>query len=724
MADTAAPNDGKPDDILEEAKEAFELCDSREADNRAAALDDLRFGLLDEQWDETIRKQRETDGRPCLTTNLLRPIAKQVKNDGRQNVPNIKVHPVDSTADVYTATLINGLIRNIEATSKADQAYDTGLASAVDGGWGYIRVNTYYADDDSFDLDIRIDTVPNPFSIWGDPHSSKADSSDWNVAFAGELMPALQFERKYPDANKVDWNAGSYAGLTSPWREGEEVFLCEYWTREEVQRQILLLSSGEVVGEDVYALRKGEFDALDITVRGQRTTPSHMVRQRLMTGAEVLEDRVWPGRYIPIIPVYGEEVNIKGKRHWRSLIRSAKSAQQKYNFWDTAATEMVANAPRNAFVGAKGSFVTDNAKWSTINKQSWAYVEYDPVAGQPPPSRPQQDFAGAAAALQQAMSASNDIKAVTGVHEPGLGAPLDAEASGTALLQMQQRSDTSTFDYSDNLSRAVEHVGRVIVDLIPYVYSGERIVRVMGPDGARLPPVQLGKPTQIVDAQGAPVMDAQGQPMVGVYDLAVGKYDLDVKTGPSFATQRQEAASQLIRLIEVYPEAAPILADLLVKMMDWPGAQEAAARLEAMLPQQLQGQNPQVAALQAQLHQITTQGAQQLQAAQDQARQATAAATDMQVKLDAQKADKTIATAQLQIDRYDAETNRLKAVAGSKGLPLAGDPQAMAALVAHLLGQLSTGPDISTDTMVGVDGQPLMPTAPMAPLQGAPAQGV
>src|SRR6478735_7698816 len=63
------------DDILREAREAFERAADAEAENRREALDDLRFARLGEQWPDAIRRERELDGRPCLTLNRLSPSA-------------------------------------------------------------------------------------------------------------------------------------------------------------------------------------------------------------------------------------------------------------------------------------------------------------------------------------------------------------------------------------------------------------------------------------------------------------------------------------------------------------------------------------------------------------------------------------------------------------------------------------------------------------------------
>jgi hypothetical protein len=159
------------DDILKEAQEAFELCAEHESDNRKDYEDDIRFALLEEQWPEKVRREREIDGRPCLTANLLAPMVRQVVNEARQNKPGITVHPADDKADAETAEILNGIIRNIEQSSNAEVAYDTALECAVAGGFGYFRINTAYTTDDTFDQDIVIERIANPLSVYGDCYS-------------------------------------------------------------------------------------------------------------------------------------------------------------------------------------------------------------------------------------------------------------------------------------------------------------------------------------------------------------------------------------------------------------------------------------------------------------------------------------------------------------------------------------------------------------------------
>jgi hypothetical protein len=592
MADDDEPQ--SKDDLLAAGRKAFDLCDEHESDNRQAYKDDVLFVRAREQWPEDIRKQREADGRPCLTIDKLGPVIRQVVNDSRQNKPSIKVHPVDSDGDPETAEVINGLIRNIEYTSNADVSYDTAVECAVGGGFGYIRVGLDYAYDDSFDLDIKIERVPNPLAVYPDPHSTAADSSDWNVAFVVDKMTREAFKAEYPKATVTDWDSDAWNDA-GDWLDSDGVLVAEWWTRELYEKTIVKTTDGKIYDEKdltededlAFGIQTGLIQ-LATDKQGQpirRVTKCYRVIQRIMTGAEILSEREWPGKYIPIIPVYGDEFWIDGKRYLRSLINGAKDAQQMLNFWRTSGTELVALAPRVPFIGKKGQFDHDQERWQTANVKSHSYLEY---TGDTPPQRQPLDSGVAAGSMQEALNASDDIKSITGIYDASLGARSN-ETSGKAIMARQREGDVSTFHFIDNLARAIRHTGRVVIDLIPHVYNAPRIVRVIGEDGSQKP-VQINQPTPKVDKQtGEPERDEMGQTLMALHDLSVGKYDLTVSTGPSYTTQRQETAEQMMMLIQAYPAAAPLIGDILVKSLDWKGAEEIAERLKKMLPPQVTG---------------------------------------------------------------------------------------------------------------------------------------
>jgi hypothetical protein len=682
-------------DLLADAKEAFKLAAESEAEQRRRSLEDIRFARLGEQWPAEVKRQREIEMRPCLTHNMMPAFAKQVINDSRQNRPAIKFHPIGDGADRETAEILNGLVRNIEYTSNADIAYDTGIENTVYGGLGYFVVRTEYASDDTFDLDLQIEPVFNPFSVYGDPHSVAADSSDWNDAFITDLVTKEQYQKRWPKADMTSFDTASRAPADLLWVQDERLQIAEWWRREAVPGKLVRLSDGTVLDEQAYMNLKPVLDAQEppVTVVGDRATKTHKVTQHIVSGGEVLETNPWRGRYIPIIPVYGETVNIEGKRYFQSLIHFAKDSQRQYNYWSTTSTELLALQPKAPYVGAAGQFEND-PNWKTANNVSHPYLEYDPVEGAGAPER--QVFAGPpAGAIQEIERAASDMRSIMGIQQAGLGQQGN-EVSGRAILARQRESDVSTFNFIDNVSRAIRHLGRVLADLIPEHYDAARVIRCIKEDGSNFsvpinqpvmqqpqqpqqqppmpnpmgapmgPPPQIGPagamaqpPQQAPQPPGAPPQwvpapqGYQNDPMlsaiVKTFDITAGKYDVTVESGPSFTTRREEAASQMLEFIRVLPQSAPLIGDLLAKNLDWPGADEMAKRLQAMLPPQIQGQNPQVAQMQ-----------QQLQQQDAHAKDAVAQLQQKITQLELQVKDKSQDAA---IEKYNAETKRIAALA-------------------------------------------------------------
>lgn len=646
--------DEKDEDIYTEALEDFERAISAEADNRRDALDDIRFARLSEQWPDEVAEDRKRDGRPCLTINKLPTYIRQVVNDARINKPSIQCHPVDDGSDVRTAEILDGLIRNIQVISSADIAYDTAIDSAVTGGFGYLRIVTDYARDDTFDLDIMFKRVANPFTIYGDPDAEAGDGSDWNKAFVTEWISQEEFKRRWPDVDVVGWKAGVTGDEQKNWIDDDRIRVAEYWVRKEVEREIVQLKNGQVWSKEDYDKRPELAMDPAMQVVGTRTTTSYKVTQYTLGSGEVLDEQEWPGKYIPIVPVYGDEVNVEGKKHWLSLIRHAKDAQRMFNYWRTAATELVALAPKAPWVGAAGSFDSD-PNWSSANTQSHTYLEYDPVDGAAPPQR--QPFAGPpAGALQEALNASDDIKAIVGLHDASLGARSN-ETSGRAIMARQREGDISTFHFIDNMNRAIRQAGRILVDLIPKVYDKPRVLRVLGEDM---------KP-QVVQVN-QPMPQPDGTELI--YDLQNGKYDVTVKTGPNFTTQREEFATSVTEFIRAYPPAAPILLDMVAKAQDWPESQKVAQRLQTLLPPQIQamenGQQPIPPQAQMQIQQMQQQGqamaqqfAQLQEAFQKQQQEnikAQAEAQKAQIDLAIEQEKSRQKGADLEISRINAQT--------------------------------------------------------------------
>jgi hypothetical protein len=691
-------------DKIKDDLEDFALCLEHENTQRKQSQDDLEFALLGKQWNDQDVSQREEEGRPCLTINRLPAFGKQVLNDAKINRAAINVKPVGGGADKLTADIQSDLIRNIETQSQADQVYDTAFQFAIYGGFGYFRVNVDYLSEDEWDQDIFLERVPNPFSVYGDFEGKEATSIDWNRAYVTDWYTKAAFEAKWGKDRKAgsfDVGSGDY---DANWFKDKRIRVAERWMREEVPTKLLKISNGAVMFEEVWLKNQDDFLAQGLEVTGKRDSKTHKVRQRLITGTEVLEESEWLGKYIPIVPMYGEEINVNGKRYFVSLIHRAKDSQRLYNYQRTLSAELGGLQPKAPWLGPVGMFATDAAKWQNANRVAYPYLEYDVVQDQPMAVPTRIPFAGPpAGAMQEAMMASDDMKAVMGMYDASLGARSN-ETSGRAIIARQREGDTSTYDFIKNRNIAVEHGGRIVLDLIPRLYTSERILRCVQEDGSTytVPVNQPVAPEQEIERMRAMAMGPMqpqamqpgmaqggmpGMPMqtteqategppkfvpvppeleqqlppemldklkavTRIFDLTTGKYDVMVTAGPGFNTRREEAATQMMEFIRVFPQSAPLIGDLLAKNLDWPGSEQVAERLKAMLPPQASGQvNPMVQQLQQLLQQQDGQAKQAIGQLQQQINQLTSQVKDKQAEI-------AIKAEELKIKGFEAQTRR------------------------------------------------------------------
>lgn len=577
MADDDKPDKKDADSIIQVALKRFKLCVEAERDIRTLALEDLRF-RAGEQWPDNIKVQREREARPCLTINRVLPAIRQVTNDQRQNRGGIKVSPVDDKADVDTAEVLQGVIRNIEYDSNADVAWDTAFDGAVTGGFGYVRVMTEYFEPNSFDQVLKIKRVRNPHMIYMDPSCQEADYSDAEFGFVTEWLTKEEYEAAYPKSELASMDDWESVGDHAPgWISAEGVRVVEYYYREKIADTLLLLQdpqTGEERGILKSALPDGEIPDGFVQV-DERETETVKVKWCKLNAVEILDETEWEDTEIPIVPVLGDELDIDGKRVLEGMVRHAKDPQRMLNYWKSAETEAIALAPRAPWVGAEGQF-EGHPEWATANSKSHAYLEYKPkdLAGQPvgPPIRNVAEPA-VAAITNASLGAADDLKAVTQVYDAGLGQRSN-ETSGRGIVARQQQGQLGNFHYIDNLTRARRRVARILVRMIPKIYNTARILRVIGEDDT-VKTVAVNQKTKHKGVER-------------VFDLTTGRYDVIVHTGPGFATKRKEAVESMMGVITAAPELMNIFGDLVIKNMDWPGAQEIAERMKKMLPPQLQ----------------------------------------------------------------------------------------------------------------------------------------
>ena len=556
------------DERIQKAIDFWHLVNDADSMNRAEALQDIKFAAGD-QWPVEIQNSRNLEARPCLTINKIDAYIRQVTNQQRMQRPRIKVQPVNNLADYKIAQVIEGMTRHIEVNSNADTAYDTAFDYAVRMGWGYWRINTRYVSEDSFDQEIYIDTVDNPFTVYFDPNSILPDGSDAERCLVTTVMDKKIFREHYPNADDgANFTQRSTGDDTASWITKEDIRIAEYFYVERERAKLYQLSDNTVHFADSPNFFE-RVEAAGLTVVDERDTFRKAVKWCKMTALEVLEEKTWAGKYIPVVPCYGAQVIVDDRRKRYGLVRFAKDPQRMYNFWRTSMTESVALAPKAKWLLAEGQDEGHENEWALANIKSSPVLRYKQkdIEGVPAPVpvrlQPEPPPTGI---MEAAGAISADLQMVLGILDPNQ-LP-SGNISGKALAGQQNQVDLSNFHFYDNMTRSIRHTGKIILDLIPHIYDTQRVMRIIGSDGQP-------------DMTTINEKDEVGKML---NDVTVGEYDVVMDTGPGFQSKRQQAVEAMMPLLTGNEQLFNIAGDLVFRNMDFPGADVIADRLAAMNP--------------------------------------------------------------------------------------------------------------------------------------------
>ena len=602
--------------------------------NRFEAIDDLRFAA-GEQWDPVVLQQRKS--LPCLVINTIPQFTAQLVGDWRESRKAIKIIP-SNDEDTDVASVREDLVRSIEMQSRADRAYDQAFESMIQCGDAAYKITVEYAKDDVFDQDIFIRPIEDALAVVWDRFSIDPTGRDAKRVFVDDRIPKDEFERKWPgkaagsdllDSDKID--------RLSPggWITDESFRVTEYWRMIERQKTLALFDNGKM-----YEIDESNIDQIleaNGTPTRTRLVWCRYAQMHYCSGTAILAG---PYEYrlnrLPIIRMSGRIVNVAGRRVRYGLVRFMKDPARLKNFWRSIAAEQLGYAPKAQWLATQSAVEgrQEAFRKAHLTRDPLLIVNDEAVIGQniqriEPPAPQQAIFAEVSMNTQ-------DMKDVSGIQDASLGIRSN-ETSGKAIMSRQHEGDIASQTYYDNADAALLEGGDVINQLIPQIYDGTRVVRLIGANEA----VKFKRINDPMDPKAV--------------DLGAGKYDVALTTGASYTTRRVEAAAAMMDAIQVYPELMQIAGDLVVKAQEWPGAEELSQRLRKTIPPNLlageDGEEPQVPL--SQLQQMQQQMQAQMAALQQENQQL--------------KADKTIDFKKLEIMSYDAETKRIAAIAQDRG---------------------------------------------------------
>jgi hypothetical protein len=562
-------------------------------------------------WDTAEQEKRSRRNQACLTMKVVNKYAKKLVGEIRLNKISINVTPGSKDADFQTAKAIKGKIKDIEYNSTAESIYDYMTTQIVEGGLAAMRILTYYKDDDDFEQDICMETIENPLCVLIDPNSKKPNFEDAEYVFITTTMSKSEFKRKYP---KVDIPTDQIDSTMGYWTVDDQVIITEYYFKEYYTVKKVKLSNGDT-------MEKSEAEEMINSINERNMTPEFdpygqpmlyevpkIVKDRdvekcrvkwlTCTGSEILSDiKTIPGKYIPVVFCGGEMRNIDNVKYYRGLIYDGIDAARMADYWYTAAAEMVALAPKAKYMLTPDEVKGFEKQFSSNDNVPYFLFNLDPRLGRP---QLQQPDTPPTAILSQLAQAEENVKGSIGMYDTDLG-DSGRELSGAAINARQTPSQVSNFVYYDNLTKAVAYAGKIIVSMLPEVIDTERDIEMRNDDDSQdFMPVNTtaGKAMEAfkndpekyggVNVESLKKQISKEGLESDFNNLAKGKYNVYVSTGPAYQTQRIEAAQRYIELmglaIQAQSQTGLVTLYYAAKNMDMDGADEYAEAIRKMLP--------------------------------------------------------------------------------------------------------------------------------------------
>ena len=520
--------------------------------------DALEFASGD-QWDDEVAAERKIDDRPSITVNLVRTYINRIVNPLRLNPIGMNIE----TGDDDITELLSGVLRDIESRSCASEAYEIAYENAVTAGLGWIKVGLDYTSDDSLEQKIVIESVNNPLSVYIDPYSKKIDGSDAKYAVEVTYIDDEQAKKDYGEEATGEYSFG--IDLYSSWNipEGSVADMTFYEVVETKQTKYWY-ADGQISLDN-------EIDGM--TFIAKRSIPKTHVLVSRFVGQMLVEQSTIDIPFVPLIPVYGDklflerELNIRlgGVVHW------TKDSQKMVNYYASNELELAALVPKAPFIAAEGQIEGYEDEWATANTANHSVLAYQPIAlnGQavPPPMRldNQAQTGGLIASRDKAQS---DMGREIGIFDNLLGGMEGANESGKAVLLRQSQGEMATIHYQDNLTKSITQVGKVVLNLMPYVGDVEQTITIRDKNGKK----------QSINVRLADIVTPE----------LLKTLDIEITSGPAYESRRRESLNAMLTIGQIMPEKMGAMADVIIRELDAPGSDVIADRLVKMLPPELQ----------------------------------------------------------------------------------------------------------------------------------------
>ncbi len=527
----------EPVSLLETAKAWYREASAQSFDWRRDAEEDYDF-VAGNQWSAADRALLSDQLRPVITFNRIGPVVDAVAGSEAQNRQELRFVPRE-IGDSEVNELLTGAARWFRDRCDAEDEESDAFFDLVVCGMGWTETRLDYEDDK--DGRVVIERV-DPLEMFWDAGARKRNLPD-----ARYVMRVREIEREsarslWPEAMDEDLHAGwADAGPTAShphdatlapfYRTSQRpqnvcakvrVVHLEWWDREIYYRTLDPATGMAMdLSAQAFAQAAEQARAQGLALHAIRQT--RKCHRYAFLGSEVLEQGDLPQGFT--------FKAITGKRDrnsntWFGLIRAMKDPQRWANKWLSQALHIMNTNAKGGLLAERDAFDNPRAaedSWSDPAAITWlrpgglSKVQAKPAANYPAGLDRLMDFAIAS------------IRDVTGINLEFMGLA-NRDQAGVLEYQRRQAGLTVLANLFDSLRRYRKEQGRLLLWFVQNFLSDGRLIRIVGPEGARFVPL--------------------------IHQPGIAEYDVVVDEAPSSPNQKERVWGALLQMLPVLTKAA------------------------------------------------------------------------------------------------------------------------------------------------------------------------
>jgi hypothetical protein len=544
---------------------------------------DTRFFVGDQTLWNDLYGNLPANRRRQFTFNRIRRVVNMISGHQRRNRKSLIVSPRENgdseTADQMTKVLMS-MMRHEGMLETISEAFEGSLVT----GMNLLQVWVDYRSD-VISGDIKLDKCSyNSFLI--DPYFRKPDLSDCNAIWKRSFLTKREVVSLLPD--KADEILGLIGTDSGTGRDGKFQFMPEsynfglknlltydefYYRDYRTQRMLADTETGEQI-----EWKSTDDEKLKLFMQAYPNTT--IIEQEIPTVnlAIVVQGKVFydgPNPlgidkypFVPVLTYYAPELPYFP---WRiqGVVRNLRDSQYLYNRRKAIELDILESQinsgwiyKENALVNPKDVFLSGQGRGLALKEEAQMTDVQQILAPAIPPST-----------IQLSEILGKEINEISGVSEELMGFDNKDTLSGFHAALKLSASTTTLQSLFDQLDRAMQITGELILDVLRVNYTP-------------------GKIQKFLEGQ---------QPTKEFYSKAFGRYHVAVEEGLNTTTQKQ---MQFAQLMDLRAAGIPIPDDVLLEATT---IQNKKQLIETLQKNQEQQQKMQQMQMQAQLEQLQAQ---------------------------------------------------------------------------------------------------------------------